>query len=100
MSAAAVIMMRRKRLVRKFCQVRATDPEHAVTLGSLRERRSWVFDQMVANGVFVPTSDGRYFMDERVETEFLHRKRMRALIGSGALVLLFLILWVCGVFGR
>jgi len=100
MSAAAMIAMRRKRLVKKFRQAGATDAEPAVTLGSLRERRSWVFDHMVGNGVFVPVRNGEYFMVERVATEFLYRKRIRALVGSGVLLLLFLVLWACGVLGR
>jgi hypothetical protein len=100
MSAAAMIAMRRNRLVRKFRQAGATDPEHAVTLGSLRERRSWVFDQMVGNGVFVPVPNGEYYMVEQAATEFLHRKRMWALIGTGILLLLLLILWACGLLGK
>lgn len=100
MSAAAVIMIRRKRLVRKFRQAGVTDPSHATTPELLGERRSWIFNQMVDAGVLLPTSDGRYWMDEQVATEFLHRKRMRAIIGGGFLVLLFLVLWACGLFGR
>jgi len=100
MSAAAVIAMRRKRLIRRFREAGATDPTHAVSLESVRVRRSWIFNQMENAGVFLPTSDGRYYMDEEAAAEFLHRKRMRALIGSGILLLIFLTLWACGLFGR
>jgi hypothetical protein len=100
MSAAAVIAMRRKRLIRRFRESGAMDPTQAVTLESLEVRRSWIFNQMVNAGVFLPTSDGRYFMDEQAAVEFLYRKRMRVLIGSGLLLLVFLALWACGLLGR
>ena len=100
MSAAAVIAIRRKRLIRRFREAGATDPDHPVAFESLGERHSWIFDQMVDAGVFILTSDGRYFMDEQAAAEFRHRKRMQALIGCGILFLLFLVLWVCGLFGR
>jgi len=71
-----------------------------MTLESLGERRSWVFDQMRDAGAFLPTSDGRYFLDPQAATEFLRRKRTRVLIGSAILLALLLIVWACGVFGR
>jgi len=100
MSGGAVIAIRRKRLVRKFREAGATDSAHAVTLESLGERRSWIFDQMVRAGVFGPTRDGRYFMDEQAATEFMHRIRMRAIMAAGIGVLVLLVLWACGFFGR
>lgn len=93
MSAAAVIMIRRKRLIRKFREAGATDPGHAVTLESLGERRFWLFDHMVRAGVFLPTRDGRYYMDDQAASEFLDRQRMRALTAAviGIFVLLALL---------
>lgn len=93
MSAAAVIAIRRRRLVRRFRETGATDREHAVKLEALGERRTWVFDQMVRAGVFIPTPDGRYWMDEAAASDFRHRCRVRALVGTAICLLLFLILW-------
>ncbi len=100
MSAAAIIAIRRKRLIRKFREAGATDPDHAVNLGSLRERCSWVFSRMVDAGVFLPTASGWYYMNEQAAAEFVYRKRMRAMIASGVLLLLFLALWACGILAR
>lgn len=100
MSAAAVIILRRKRLVRRFHEAGATDPERAATLESLGERPSWLFDQMVRQGVFIATPDGRFFMDEAAASGFLHRRRLRALVWTGLFLLLFVVLWLLGWIGR
>jgi len=100
MSAAAVIAMRRKRLVRRFRQAGATDVEHAIALEALGERPTWVFRQMVRVGVFRATPEGRYFMSDAAATQFLHRCRVRALVGAAICLLLFLVLWLSGLFGR
>jgi len=100
MSAAAVIAIRRKRLVRRFREAGATDLEHAVTLETLGERPSWVFDQMARHGAFLSAPDGRFYMDERVAEEFLRQRRQRALLIGGLLLLVFLLLWLFGLFGR
>lgn len=99
MSAAAVIAIRRKRLVRRFREAGATDPQHAVTLRSLGVRHSWIFEQMARHKVFLTASDGRFYMDERAAEEFLRRHRERALLLGGAFVLGFLLLWLFGLFG-
>ena len=100
MSAAAVIALRRRRLIRRFREAGATTPEHAVTLEAIGERRTWIFDRMVEAGVFLPAPDGRYFMDEAAASDFRHRCRVRALVGAGVCLLLFLVLWLSGAFGR
>jgi hypothetical protein len=50
--------------------------------------------------VFLPDANGGYYLDEEAASEFLHRKRMRVMIFSAILLLLYLVLWACGVFGR
>ncbi len=104
MSAAAVVALRRRRLIRRFREAGATAPERAVTLEALGERHTWIFDQMVQAGVFLPTPDGRYFMDEAAASDYRHRYRVRALVGTGILALsglaLWLLLWFCGLLGR
>lgn len=100
MSAAAVIAMRRKRLIRRFREAGATDPKHAVTLEALGERHTWIFDQMARAGVFLAVPEGRYFMDESAATNFRRRYRVRALVGTAICLLLFLALWLLGLFGR
>lgn len=58
MSTAAIIAMRRRKLVRRFRQAGAIDPEHAVALKVIGERHNWVFDRMVRAGVFRSASEG------------------------------------------
>lgn len=94
MSAAAVIAIRRKRLVRRFREAGATGPEHAVTLESLGVRPFWIFDQMVRRGVFIRTQKGRFYMDEQAAEEFLWQHKKRALIITGFFLLVVLFLWI------
>ena len=91
MSAAAVIIIRRKRLVRRFREAGAVDREHAVTLEVVGERPSWIFEQMARRGVFLEAGEGRYYMDEQAALEFLQRARRRALMFGGILLLVFLV---------
>jgi len=100
MSAAAVIAIRRKRLVQRFRDAGATDLKHAVTLESLGERPSWIFDQMVRSGAFVAGPGSRFYMDEQVAIEFLRQRRKRALLVTGFLLVVFVLLWIFGLFGR
>jgi len=96
MSAAAVIIMRRKQLVQAFREVGATDAEHAVSLEQLGKRRSWLFDQMVKRDVFLAAGNGRYFMNEAVAEAFLASRRWRALIITGGMLFAFLAFWLLG----
>jgi hypothetical protein len=98
MSAAAVIAIRRKRLIRRFREAGATDPEHAVTLSAVGERDSWIFEQMVRHGAFVRTEEGRFFLNEAAAAEFLRQRKKRALVLTGVVLLVFLVLWILGLF--
>ena len=94
MSAAAVISIRRKRLVRAFREAGATDCGRAVTLKQLGQRQSWIFNQMVEHGAFIATEEGRYFLDERAADVFLSARRNRAWIITGVLILVFVVIWL------
>ena len=61
---AAVLAMRRKRLLRRFRDAGAIDPFRAVTLESLGERRTWIFTRMERRGVLIDAGDARYYLDE------------------------------------
>jgi hypothetical protein len=60
MSAAAVIAMRRRRFVRRFREQGATSADRAIPFASVGMRRSWVFDQMVSQAVFVLAGEDRF----------------------------------------
>ena len=99
MSAAAVIVLRRKQLIRVFREARATDSGRAVTLEQLGQRRSWIFDHMAARGVFIASGNDRYFMNEPVAEAFLAARRRRALAITGVLLLVFALIWLLGWIG-
>ncbi len=91
MSAAAVIALRRKKLIRRFAEEGAISCDKAIPFAKTGVRRSWVFDQMVARGVFVPVGDDRYYLDEQSSQAFLARQRRRALVVGGILLLVLLV---------
>ncbi len=97
MSAAAVIALRRKKFIRRFAERGATSPEKAVPFADLGMRRSWVFDQMVTRGVFVPVGSDRYYMDWPAAEAFLAAQRRRALGIAVVLILVFLIVLLASV---
>jgi hypothetical protein len=80
-----------RKLVRRFREAGATDPEHAVALKVIGERHTWVFDRMVRAGVFRSAPDGRYFMDEAAATKYRNRCRVGGLVGVAICLLLFLV---------
>lgn len=91
MSAAAVIMLRRKKFVRRFAEQGATSPEKAIPFVEVGMRRSWVFDQMVARGVFVDVGNDRFYMNEQASSAFLAAQRRRARVAAAILFVVFLI---------
>jgi len=98
--SAAVIAIRRKRLIRRFREAGAVEPSCAVTLGSIGERPSWIFDQLVRHGVFVATQDGRFYMVEKAAVEFLRQRRLHSLILAGILLVVFLLFMLSGMLGK
>jgi len=90
MSAAAVIVRRRKRLIRRFREAGATGPDHTIPFGEVDMRRSWVFDHMVSHGVFVEEGPDRYYLDEGAAEAFMRSRRRRALVITAVL----LVVWV------
>jgi hypothetical protein len=90
-SAAAVIVLRRKKVIRRFAERGATSPGNAILFADLGMRRSWVFDQMVSRGVFVDAGNDRFYMSERAATAFLEAQRRRARVAAAILLVLFLI---------
>ena len=87
--SAAVIIVRRKRLIRRFAEQGAISPEAAIPFAAVGMRRSWVFDQMVARGVFVPVAGERFYLNAAAATAFLAAQRRRALVITAILLLLF-----------
>jgi hypothetical protein len=91
MSAAAIIL-RQNRLMRRFRAAGATNPAAARVPRDIGCRAGWLFRRMAARGVFVPTLDGRFYLDENAAQSFVARRRAR--IGAVVAVLLVIYLVV------
>ncbi len=97
MSAAAVIILRRKKFIRRFTERGATSRDKAVAFADVGMRRSWVFDQMISRDVFVSVGNDRFYMDEPVAEAFLAAQRRRALIVTAIMLGVFLIVLLASV---
>jgi hypothetical protein len=91
--SGAVVVGHQNRLMRQFRDAKATAPKSASTLAEIGCRNSWVFRRMVARGVFIKTSDGRFYMDEESARLFVKRRWQRMLIYL-ATVILLLVVWL------
>ncbi len=80
MSAAAVIILRRKKFIRRFSERGAVSPDKAIPFADLKMRRSWVFEQMVNRGVFVSVGNDRFYMNQEAAAAFLEWQQKRALV--------------------
>jgi len=89
MSAAAVIMARRKRYVRAFYGAGALSPGTARSLAEVGQWDSRFFQQMVRQGIFVQVGDGRYYLDQVRWGQVASLQRRMALFTIG-LVLVFI----------
>ena len=94
MSAAAVIILRRKKFIRRFAEQSATSPDRAISFADVGMRRSWVFDRMVSRGVFVGLDHDRFYMNQEAARAFLAAQRRRARIGGGILLVAFVVVVV------
>jgi cyclopropane fatty-acyl-phospholipid synthase-like methyltransferase len=92
--SAAVITLRRKKLVRRFAELGATSGDKAIPFEEVGMRRSWIFDQMVSRGVFVHAGHDRFYMNEEAARTFLEAQRRRARIGGGILLVAFVVVVV------
>ena len=91
MSAAAVIILRRKKFVRRFAEQGATSPDRAIPFDAVAMRRSWIFDRMVSRGVFVGLDHDRFYMNREAARAFLAAQRRRVLTVAGILLVVSVI---------
>ena len=80
MNAGAIIARRQNRYIRAFRNAEANTPDTARTLEQLAVRDSWIFDRLVARGVFVSAGDSRWFIDETAASAFIHRRYVKIAI--------------------
>src|SRR5437868_5790124 len=93
MSAAAVILIRMRKIINQFREENATSPVTAITPSEHGIRQSIPFHKLVRDRVLVAVNEERYYLDEEREVEV--RKRRRTLL----LALLILVAIGFVVFG-
>ncbi|MCA9243404.1 MAG: hypothetical protein KDA32_05580 [Phycisphaerales bacterium] len=94
MSAAAVIIMHQRKLVRRFIENGATRPSTAKSLNELGVRQNWIFRRMAAEGVFVAERDGRWRFDESAWGAYQQRQRNRLIVFLSIVLIWFAILMI------
>ncbi len=93
MSGAAIILWQNK-MMRRFSESGAVDPDSAQSIASIGVRNSWIFRRMAARGVFQSTTDGRYYMDRLRAADFVRLRRKRILTISAVIVVLFAVVMI------
>ena len=93
MSAAAVIVMKQNRIIRRLRDLGAVSPETAVPLEQLRYGQSWIFRRLMARGVIVETKAG-YYLDEAAAERFIANRWARMLIITAVLLVIALLVFV------
>lgn len=76
MSAATVILMQMRRIVRQFRDAGATHAAAAIVPSHHNIRQSFAFTRLVNRGVLVAVSSDRFYLDEEVEAK-VRRQRQR-----------------------
>ncbi len=90
--SGAVVVSHQNLLMRRFREAKATGPKSARTLAEIGCRNSWIFRRMLARGVFIETSDGRFYMDQEAAGRFVTRRWRGAFIFLAIVMILFAIL--------
>lgn len=93
MSATAIIL-KQNRFMRNFRAAGATGPATARGPEEIGCRQGWIFRRMVAAGVFIPAGNDKFYLDEEAATRFVRRRRNKALVLAGAVMLVFIFVWL------
>lgn len=90
MSGAAIIR-KQNRLIKKFREANAINPQNAVLPEDIGCPQRWIFRRLAARGVFVPVGEGKFYMDEETARNFVERRREKVLTISIILMAAFLL---------
>ena len=99
---SGAVVMHQNRLMRRFHDAQVANPKSAKSLTDMGCRNSWAFRRMVARGVFVEISDGRYYMNENAAHSFVIMRRRRMMIFFAVAIVICVIwlvfCWLLGAF--
>jgi hypothetical protein len=86
MSGASAVIHKQNKFINKFNSAGAIAPESAVSLEELGIRRSYIFDRMASEGVFVECENGNFFINNQAVQGFKERRRNRAFFALAVLL--------------
>lgn len=75
MSAAAILLIQMRRIIKTFYDAGATHPAGAIVPSAYNIRQSFAFRRLVQRGVLVAVTDERFYLDEEAERQF-RKQRM------------------------
>lgn len=87
----AVIVAQQNKMMRRFRDAEALDPDSAQRPEDIGVRNSWVFRKMVERGVFVEGADGLFHIDDQKAAEFVRQRQLRILTFSAIVLVIFII---------
>jgi hypothetical protein len=93
MSAAAVIMIRIKRIMAYMRDQGATTPDRAIPAADIPYSEKWYFSRLIKNEV-IRIHGSSYYMDETAAQDYLATRRKRAIILTLLLLLFFLMVMI------
>ncbi len=93
-AAAAIIIIRIKRVFAFLRERGATSPDTAIPTSEVPYADRWYFRRVVKRGA-VREHEGRCYLDEAVAQQYLQSRRTRALAFAGVALLIFVLyLWL------
>ena len=87
------VIIKQNQYMRIFRKAEATDRGRARALADLGIRESGIFRRMVDKGVFVPSGNGAYYMNENGASQFIAARRKRAFFMLVLILIILLLLW-------
>jgi hypothetical protein len=94
MSTAAIVAIKRRRIIQKFKDANAFDEATAINAEEHNIRRSFIFKRLTSDGVILPAGKNRYYLDVVRDREVTANRRRKILfiisiVVTAALVWLF-----------
>ena len=94
---AAIVIANERRLVRELRIRGALSPQTAAPLEITMPVQRWRLSRLMSQGVIRETSPSMRYLDEEGYRAHRRRRRMRALIASATVIILFIFLAAVGV---
>jgi len=91
MTTAAIVAVKRRRIIRKFRDAQAFDEASAINAAEHNIRRSFIFKRLTSDGIILPAGKDLYFLDVVREKEVTKNRRKKLLLIGAALIVAALI---------